>query len=455
MFAGLKITLNNGQQLDLYSDYHAVIIGNSDYEYFPKLRGVEQDVADLKSMFEGFGIGVTLLQNLTGDQMLDALNDIVDVQGKDPNRALIVYFAGHGFTEKRADGTDLGYIVPIDAPYYDKNPGAFRNKAVSMTKINEIAELVSSKHVLMMFDSCFSGTLFSVRRAVPQIIDEKTSLPVRQFITAGSANEAVPDHSIFKATLVKGLGEGFADLNSDGFVTGEELGSYLENNVVNYTKGMQHPKYGKINNLNLDRGDFVFVLKQTAARPVALPLASPSTRLLSLSANVAGASYLLQDSSSGKEIKANGNSLLDVPYGSYKLNVEKWGYYTSSTPLEISSGAEQINHETTLEPLPPRFLNSFKNWRTNKYGSLAVLAITAGITALTYSKADTAYDKYLAADNPEDALSRRSKFEDARDVYNISLGVNLLPLAGFFYANFRSAQTAQQIHTEMQARLEK
>ncbi|HNQ43980.1 MAG TPA: caspase family protein, partial [Candidatus Cloacimonadota bacterium] len=276
LHAGLVITLENGRQIDLYSDYYAIIIGNSEYQHYPKLRGVKQDVVDIRAMFERMGISTLTLQDQTGTQMQKALNDFVDVHGKDPHRALILYFAGHGFTEKRADGSSLGYILPVDAPLYEKSPGEFRNKAVSMTKIIDLAEMVISKHVLLMFDSCFSGTLFTAKRAVPQIIDEKTSMPVRQFITAGSADEAVPDISVFKTTLLKGLGDGFADLNRDGYITGEELGSYLENEVVNYSRGAQHPKYGRINNPNLDRGDFVFALAKAPAIP-APPLVQPSS----------------------------------------------------------------------------------------------------------------------------------------------------------------------------------
>ncbi|HOY85322.1 MAG TPA: caspase family protein [Candidatus Syntrophosphaera sp.] len=260
LFAGLELRLDNGSRVQLYSDYYALIIGNSEYQNFPKLRGVKQDVQDVKAMFEKLGVRTLLLENQTGTQMQKALNDFVDVHGSEPDRALILYYAGHGYTEQRADGSSLGYIVPVDAPLYTNNRSDFRNKSVSMSHIIDLAELARSKHVLMLFDSCFSGTLFTVGRGAPQNIDEKTTQPVRQFITAGSADEMVPDRSIFKTTLVRALGEGFADLNQDGYVTGTELGLHLEDSVVNYSRGAQHPKYGKIANPNLDRGDFVFAL---------------------------------------------------------------------------------------------------------------------------------------------------------------------------------------------------
>jgi hypothetical protein len=81
---------------------------------------------------------------------------------------------------------------------------------------------------------------------------------VRQFITAGTEDEQVPDKSMFKRSFLIGI-EGDADLTGDGYITGSELGIYLSEKVVNYTKGNQHPQYGKINNPELDRGDFIFV----------------------------------------------------------------------------------------------------------------------------------------------------------------------------------------------------
>ena len=85
-------------------------------------------------------------------------------------------------------------------------------------------------------------------RAVPDDITEKSALPVRQYITAGREDEQVPDRSMFKRCFLVGL-EGDADLTGDGYITGSELGMYLSDKVVNYTRRRQHPQYGKIKTL--------------------------------------------------------------------------------------------------------------------------------------------------------------------------------------------------------------
>src|SRR6185436_11980520 len=121
------------------------------------------------------------------------------------------------------------------------------------------------------FDSCFSGAIFALSRAVPDYITYKTSRPVRQFITSGQADETVSDVSIFRQQLVAAL-QGEADQDGDGYVTGAELGEFLQQKVTNYSRNAQHPQYGKLRDPYLDKGDFVF----TVARATPLEPSAPS-----------------------------------------------------------------------------------------------------------------------------------------------------------------------------------
>jgi ketosteroid isomerase-like protein len=165
-----------------------------------------------------------------------------------------------------ADKTKLGYIIPRDCPLLKEDPMGFGTHAISMKDLESVSLRIRSKHVLMVFDSCFSGSLFALVRAIPEDITEKSNLPVRQYITAGREDEQVPDKSMFKRCFLLGLG-GDADLTGDGYITGSELGMYLSDKVVNYTHRQQHPQYGKINNPDLDRGDFIFVPKVGEVKP--------------------------------------------------------------------------------------------------------------------------------------------------------------------------------------------
>ena len=258
---GIRVVAKTGQSLYLYKEYYALVVGVSDYQKWPKLPNAANDAKEVASKLEGLGFAVKILLDPTSREMKTALNKMVYNMGKEKDRALLFYYAGHGETETLADKTKMGYIIPKDCPLLKKDPLGFVDRAISMRDIESASLRIRSKHVIMLFDSCFSGSLFTLVRAAPDDITEKSVYPVRQYITAGREDEQVPDRSMFKRCLLIGLG-GDADLTGDGYITGSELGMYLSDNVVNYTKRGQHPQYGKINNPDLDRGDFIFVPAQ-------------------------------------------------------------------------------------------------------------------------------------------------------------------------------------------------
>jgi uncharacterized caspase-like protein len=255
---GIRVVSKKGQPVYLYKDYHAVVIGVSDYEHWPTLPNAVKDAQEVAKTLKLLGFKVELVINPDYQQLRKVLNELTYKHGREQNRALLFYYAGHGETEIMADGTKLGYIIPRDCPLIREDPLGFVSRSISMKDIEAYSLRIRSKHLLMLFDSCFSGSLFSMVRAVPEDISEKSSLPVRQYITAGAEEEQVPDKSMFKRSLLVGL-KGDADLTGDGYITGSELGMYLSSKVAKYTRGKQHPQYGKINNPELDRGDFVFV----------------------------------------------------------------------------------------------------------------------------------------------------------------------------------------------------
>ena len=252
------------RQMQLYTGYHALVVGCADYHKgWPALPNPVNDAREVASLLDSMGWVVNLLTNPDGTTLRRELNKLVTGPGKNRDKAILVWFSGHGQTIKEADGTKLGYLVPVDAPDPEKDLLGFMEKAISMRQIETVSKQIWSKHVLMAFDSCFSGAIFQMVRTKPSAyIQEKVSYPVRQFITAGREDEQVPDKSVFKDVFIQGIKEGFADLNGDSYVTGEELGAYLQENVINYSRKAQHPQFGKINNPKLDKGDFVFVLKR-------------------------------------------------------------------------------------------------------------------------------------------------------------------------------------------------
>jgi formylglycine-generating enzyme required for sulfatase activity len=313
---GIQIVVKSGESLYLYKDYYALVIGVSEYEEWPDLPNAVKDAREVASELEALGFTVSLLLDPTSHQLIDALKKMTFQLGRERNLALLLYFAGHGETLELADGTELGYIVPKDCPLKKADTVGFDDKAISMKELESLTLKAHSMHVLMVFDSCFSGSLFNLVRAAPVDITEKSARPVRQFITAGGPGEQVPDRSIFKIVFLDGI-KGFADLNGDGYVTGSELGMHLQDKVVNYTRGGQHPQYGKINNPKLDKGDFIFRVASPEKGLIASGRAA-----ISVETNVERARLFVD----GREMGLTPITNVALSPGEHHIEVTKQGY---------------------------------------------------------------------------------------------------------------------------------
>ncbi len=326
-----------GVTTTLYQQSHALLIGVSNYSNgLPSLPGVQGDITAVASTLEKTGFDVTIVMNPDRAGLDRAFNDFIGKYGQDLNSRLLFYFAGHGYTKKMSYGDELGFLLPADAVDPNKNPNTFQSRALPMTLVETYALQIQSKHALFLFDACFSGAVFSPSRAIPEVITYKTTQQVRQFITSGSANETVPDQSIFRQQFVRAL-NGLGDLNNDGYLTGSELGEFLQTNVVNYSYNTQHPQYGKIRRQNLDQGDFVFVMNAAATpvsitnqtQPVKKPIVIEEAQIsgaIELSTELSGSLYL--DGDFARSVNANSRyTLKDLSVGEHTLKItgdETW-----------------------------------------------------------------------------------------------------------------------------------
>jgi esterase/lipase superfamily enzyme len=70
----------------------------------------------------------------------------------------------------------------------------------------------------------------------------------------------VSDDGLFRKLFIDAINgvDPEADENHDGFVSGTELGRYLTYKVTSYKRTDQTPRYGKMREYGLDRGEFIF-----------------------------------------------------------------------------------------------------------------------------------------------------------------------------------------------------
>ena len=251
-----------------YKGSYALVIGAGRYRAgWPRLENVPAEVRQVAQALRKHGFQVRMVLDPDAEKLREAFEKFIDDYGFDEDNRLLFYFSGHGYSRK---GGRKGYLVPVDAPDPQRDEKGFLRKALCMDQVMAWAREMEARHALFLFDSCFSGTVFKAKaRPVPQHISALTAKPVRQFITAGAADETVPARSVFTPLFLRGI-RGEADLVRDGYVTGTELGLYLQEKVPQYGTG-QTPQYGKIKDPELDEGDFVFACAVPPGEPVPPP----------------------------------------------------------------------------------------------------------------------------------------------------------------------------------------
>ena len=338
----LQVKTKNGSTIDLYHESYALIVGNGNYTNgWDTLPGAIKDVEEVATALEKNGFNVTLKTDVTRNEFDGLFSTFVREHGRDEDNRLIFYYAGHGHTEKMATDEQLGYLVMVDAPLPAKDTKGFDKASIDMVSLVTEAKKIRARHVLYMFDSCFSGAMLNLREQVtPESITDQVKHPVRQFITAGRADEPVPDHSTFKQAFLDLLTGLDREPIPDGYITGEELGLYLKSKVPEYNPS-QHPQYGKINDPKLNKGDFVFLAGGKIQWEKPAPEAKDG-RVHITSAPASGKLYI--DGAYSGETPHE----ISLSPGAHEIVVEKNGYKTQKETVQVRVGKE-INVKILLE----------------------------------------------------------------------------------------------------------
>jgi uncharacterized caspase-like protein len=254
---GAKVVKKDTKQASAVdTGYYALIIGNNNYKYLPKLKTAANDARAVEKMLkEKYGFRTKLLIDATRDDILDGLNELRESMGS--RESILIYYAGHGEYDKTVD---KAYWLPVDARKDRTTNWIIADDITSNIK------RVSSKHILLVSDSCYSGTLsraataeLSSKSEHDEYIRKMLDRPSRTLMASGG-NEPVSDsggggnNSVFAAALIKALGE--ADKSQ---FTADELFHGRVRAIV-AGKSDQVPEYHDIKNSGHEGGDFVFQL---------------------------------------------------------------------------------------------------------------------------------------------------------------------------------------------------
>jgi TPR repeat protein len=245
-----------------FGNYHALVIGNSDYVYLADLTTAKNDAVKITELLTTeYGFSVVTLLDATRKETIAAINKYQRALGKNDN--FLLYYAGHG----RQDSTDEGYWQPIDAEQEDDA------QWLSATSINRRLKKFTANNILVVADSCYAATQLRGLSALADddsntaskssnttLLQQLSNTQTRVAITSGGF-EPVADslgsaeHSVFAKYLIETL-----RTNSE-VILAEEVFQQVREKVVPAAAAAglsQTPMYGRLLTSEDRGGDFIF-----------------------------------------------------------------------------------------------------------------------------------------------------------------------------------------------------
>jgi len=264
--------------LPIEGDYWALLVGIDDYQNAPKLETAVKDVTGVRDVLVtryGFSLEkITMLMNSSATRT-NIEHELYNLsQLTKPDDSILIYYAGHGQYDE--DGR-LGWWVPVEGD--PKNPGTF----ITNASIRDYIEGMKARHVYLVADSCFSGTLFGKSRGLPPINDQFFSRLYqkrsRWGLTSGG-NEPVADrgkggHSIFAYHFITLLKE-----NLDPYLIPSVIFDRIAPSIANNAD--QTPRSEPLKGAGDEGGQFIFRLAVpvAASGSKSAQKAGPSAALL-------------------------------------------------------------------------------------------------------------------------------------------------------------------------------
>ena len=206
-------------------------IGINEYQAFTPLTNAVRDVEEcIDLLVSKYDVDPDYVHTLFDDEaskknIIDTLDFLGTQVGAEDK--LIIYYSGHG---KVNNSIDVGYWIPFDG---EKDS---TSQYISNSTIRDYVGGIDAKHILLISDSCFSGTLFmrgDFRST--DISDELSDLTSRWAICSGRHDEEVYDgepgsHSPFAQSILNILSAN----EKDYIPIGRIVNHVIEETAANY-----------------------------------------------------------------------------------------------------------------------------------------------------------------------------------------------------------------------------
>lgn len=217
----------------------ALLFGNNAYTSDPNVPRLATPIADVKAVAEQLRsklhYEVRVVTNASKADFFQEMNRLAGAA--EVADSVLIMYAGHGY---EMEENRMGYWIPVDG----KSTSA--DNWISNKDISRFLRAIPARQVILVSDSCFSGTLTQEQKIKEKNPLKRTDILRQRSVLALSSGgeEPVADegsiagHSVFAGHLLRS----FDQLQND--TTGFELYRGLYEAVLK--EFPQHPQYGAV-----------------------------------------------------------------------------------------------------------------------------------------------------------------------------------------------------------------
>lgn len=307
--------------------YWLLAIAINEYQNWPKLRTAVNDARDVvKILVRDYGFAadrvITLYdEDATIDNIMSTFQKLKSqVQAED---SVLIYYAGHGVL----DEFNSGSWIPVNAR--ENRLGDY----ITTDRINRVIASLTAKHIFLVADACYSGTLLTTRgREAPQdeftesYFLERIARASRQALTSGGIEEVLDDgrdgHSVFAYHFLNELNR-----NTLPYFAASSLSSQVEELVLRNAD--QRPHWDRLRNTGDENGEFFFLRRGLTTR---------TGPMLTLRSEPADATIIIEG-----EVMGRGEVHLPLKGVTQPVEVavERAGYNRLSQAIAVTPGKAQ------------------------------------------------------------------------------------------------------------------
>ena len=246
---------NEATNVEQKGQLYAFLVGINRYQKYENLETPLRDIYSIGEVLEKkFAARNIFLENATRREITTELNQLRKVLTRDDS--VLIYYAGHGWLDLV---TDEGYCLPSDATDDDTN-------WVSNNYVLNKLKAFPATNVMLVADSCFSGSIISRGVSIPTVNDPKTVLqkyldtPSRIAITSGGLKPVLDGGGNGNSLFAAAFAEALEKANQP--ITSAEIYLNVRDNVTKKSLALnidQTPLRGELTKAGHEGPDFILI----------------------------------------------------------------------------------------------------------------------------------------------------------------------------------------------------